>query len=71
MEPETSRKLMKETLGDKVDEVTVSNRLVNSLRAHTASEHGWFTNMKHCAQQPSGSQQQLQSTQQAMQQQLG
>ena len=57
MEPETSRKLMKETLGDKVDEVIVSNRMVDSLRAHTASEHGWSTNMKHCAQQRSGSQQ--------------
>ena len=51
MEPETSRKLMKETLGDKVDEVIVSNRMVDSLRAHTASEHGWSTNMKHCTRQ--------------------
>ena len=52
MEPETSRKLMKETLDDKVDEVIVSNRMVDSLRAHTASEYGWSTNMKHFAQQP-------------------
>ena len=44
-------------LCDKVDEVIVSNRMVDSLRAHTASEHGWSTNMKHCVQQPSGSQQ--------------
>ena len=51
---------MKETLGDKVDEVIVSNRMLDSLRAHTASEHGWSTNMKHCAQQPSGSQQAMQ-----------
>ena len=32
--------MMKETLGDKVDEVNVSNRMVDSLRALTKSEHG-------------------------------
>ena len=32
--------MMKETLGDKVDEVNVSNRTVDSLRALTKSEHG-------------------------------
>ena len=36
MEPEPPRKL-KETLGDKVDEVIVSNRMVDSLRALTKS----------------------------------
>ena len=30
--------LVKETLGDKVDEVIVNGRWVNSLRAHTTSE---------------------------------
>ena len=38
MEAEPLRKLMKEILGDKVDEVNVSNRMVDSLRALTNSE---------------------------------
>ena len=49
---------MKEGLDDKVEEASRDNS------RHTASEHGWSTNMKHQAQQPSGSQQQLQAAQQ-------
>ena len=64
MEPEPPRKLMKETLGDKVYEVIVSNRMGDTLlRALTKSEHGWSTGMQRNTQQPSGSQQH-QSTQQ-------
>ena len=66
MEPEPPRKLMKETLGDKVDEAIVSNRMVDSLRALTKSEHGWSTGMQCSTQQPSGSQQHR-STQQRIQ----
>ena len=32
--------LVKETLGDKVEEVLVNDRWVDSVRAHTTSEHG-------------------------------
>ena len=39
IEPEALRKLMKEALGDKVEEVNVSNRMVDSLRVLTMSEH--------------------------------
>ena len=37
---------MKETLGDKVEEMTVSNRMVDSLRALAMSEHGLSANME-------------------------
>ena len=40
MEPEPSRKLMKETLGDKVDEVIVSDRMVDSLRVLAMPKYG-------------------------------
>ena len=39
IEPEALRKLMKEALGDKVEEVNVSNRMVDSSRVLTMSEH--------------------------------
>ena len=64
IESEPLRKLMKETLGDKVEEVIVSNRTVDSLCVLTMSEHGLSAIMKRIAQQPSGSQQQRQSTRQ-------
>ena len=51
-----------ETLGDKVEEVIVNDRSVDSLRGHTMSEHGLPADTKRIAQQPSGSQQQRQST---------
>ena len=46
MEPEPSRKLMKETLGDKVDEVIVSNRMVDSLRVLAMPKYAWSAGMQ-------------------------
>ena len=51
MEPEPSRKLMKETLSDKDDEVIVSNRMVDSLRVLTMSKYGWSASMQRSTQQ--------------------
>ena len=51
MEHEPSRKLMKETLGDKVDGVIVSNRMVDSLRVLTLSKYGWSVGMQRSTQQ--------------------
>ena len=51
------RKLMKEALGDKVEEVIANDRIVDSLCVLTMSEHGLSANMERIAQQPSGSQQ--------------
>ena len=75
IEPESLRELMKEALGDKVEEVIVSNRMVDSLRVLTMSEHGLSANMERImkAKVPldnsmhlaSGSQQQLQEARQA------
>ena len=56
--------IAEETLGDKVEEAIMNDRSVDSLRAHTMSEHGLPANTKRIAQQPSGSQQQRQSTRQ-------
>mmetsp|Transcript_6675 Transcript_6675/g.21603 ORF Transcript_6675/g.21603 Transcript_6675/m.21603 type:complete len:706 (-) Transcript_6675:34-2151(-) len=39
-------KLMKETLGDKVEKVTLSNRLVNSPCVLVTGEFGWSANME-------------------------
>ena len=38
--------LMKDTLGDKVEEMIVSNRMVDSLRVLTTSEQGFSVNVK-------------------------
>ena len=38
--------LMKDTLGDKVEEMIVSNRMVDSLRVLTTSEQGLSVNVK-------------------------
>ena len=45
LEPLT--KLMKEVLGDKVEEAIVDDRTVDSLRVLTTSGHGLFANMEH------------------------
>jgi len=39
-------KLMKEVLGDNVEKVIVSRRIVDSLCVLTTSEYGWFANME-------------------------
>merc|ERR1712139_191660 len=39
-------KLMKEVLGDKVEKVLVSSRVVDSPCVLTTSEHGWSANME-------------------------
>ena len=39
-------KLMKEVLGDKVEKVIVSNRIVDSLCVLTTLEYGWSANME-------------------------
>ena len=45
-EKKAFEELVKETLGDKVDEVIVSNRMIDSLRVLTMSEQGLSVNMK-------------------------
>ena len=45
-EKKVFEELVKETLGDKVDEVIVSNRMIDSLRVLTMSEQGLSVNMK-------------------------
>merc|ERR1712057_32235 len=40
-------KLMKEVLGDKVEKVLVSSRIVDSPCVLTTSEYGWSANMEH------------------------
>ena len=62
IESKPLKKFMKETLGDKIEEAIVNDRSFDSLRAHTMSEHGLPANTKRITQQPSGSQQQRQST---------
>ena len=74
IEPEPLRKLMKEALGDKVEEAIVNDRIVDSLCFLTMSEHSLSADMERImkAQAPrdnsmhfaSGSQQQLQAAQQ-------
>ena len=74
IEPEPLRKLMKEALGDKVEEAIVNDRIVDSLCFLTISEHSLSADMERImkAQAPrdnsmqfaSGSQQQLQAAQQ-------
>ena len=66
IESEPLRKLMQEALGDKVEEAIVNDRIVNSLRVLTMSEHDLSANMERIAQQPSGSQR-CRSTQQRKQ----
>ena len=66
IEPDPLRKLMKEALGDKVEEAIVNDRIVDSSRVLTMSEHGLKAqappdNSRHFA---SGSQQQLQTARQ-------
>ena len=46
IEFEPLRKLMKEVLGDKVEKVTVSDRIVDSSGVLTSSEHVWSANME-------------------------
>ena len=68
-ESEPLKKLMNEVLGDKVEEMIVSNRMIDSLRVFTTSGHGLSANMERImkAQAPrddamhiaSGSQQQV------------
>ena len=68
-ESEPLKKLMNEVLGDKVEEMIVSNRMIDSLRVFTTSWHGLSANMERImkAQAPrddsmhlaSGSQQQV------------
>ena len=74
IEPEPLRKLMKEALGDKVEEAIVNDRIVDSLCVPTMSEHSLSADMERImkAQAPrdnsmhfaSGSKQQLQAAQQ-------
>ena len=74
IEPEPLRKLMKEALGDKVEEAIVNDRIVDSLCFLTMSEHSLSADMERImkAQAPSdnsmhfasGNQQQLQAAQQ-------
>ena len=68
-ESEPLNKLMNEVLGDRVEEMIVSNRMIDSLRVFTTSGHGLSANMERImkAQAPrddamhiaSGSQQQV------------
>ena len=67
-EKKAFEELVKETPGDKVEEVIVNDRWVDFLRAHTMSEHGLPVDMERIMNAQvsldSGSQQQLQATQQ-------
>ena len=81
IEPEPLRKLMKEALGDKVEEAIVNDRAVDTLHALTMSEHGLSADMERImkAQAPrdnsmhfaSGSQQQLQAARQERERKQG
>ena len=63
IEPEPLRKLMKETLGDKVEEAIVNDRIVDSLRVLAMSEHCLSAGMQRITQQRDSSQQQQQDNQ--------
>ena len=71
IESEPLRKLVEEALGDKVENVIVNDRLVDSLCVLAMSEHGLSVNMERSAQQLHSSQQQLQGTRQAARQERG
>ena len=51
IEPGSLGRLMKETLGDKVEEAIVNDRTVDSLRVLTMSEHGWSAGMQRSTRQ--------------------
>ena len=51
-EKKAFEELVKEALGDKVDEVIVSNRMIDSLRVLTMSEQGLSVNMKRIMKAP-------------------
>ena len=53
-------KLMKEVVGDKVEKVIVSDRIVDLPWVLTTSECGWSAHLERIAQQPNSSKQQLQ-----------
>jgi len=40
-------KLMKEILGDKVEKINMSDRIVDSPCVLTTTEYGWSANMDH------------------------
>ena len=46
VESEPLTNLIKEVLGDKVEKVIVSDRIVDSLCVFTTSEDGWLTNLE-------------------------
>ena len=52
IESEPLRKLMKEALGDKVEEAIVNDRIVDSLRVLTMSEHDLSANMERIMKAP-------------------
>ena len=52
-------KFMEEVVGDKVEKVIVSDRIIDLQWVLTTSEYGWSANLERIAQQPSSSQQQL------------
>ena len=54
---------MKEVIGDKVEKVIMSDRIVDLPLSLSTSEYGWSDNMKRIAQQPNSSHQQQQDNQ--------
>ena len=51
IESELLRILMKKVLGDTAEEAVVNDRVVDSLRVLTMSEHGWSAGMQRSTQQ--------------------